>query len=46
MFYGELQENGDVKIVDARDVAFKEFLQFFYLNENEIQLTKKTLIAS
>lgn len=33
MFFGSLQEKGDVEIVDASAAAFKEFLQFFYLDE-------------
>lgn len=33
MFYGDLQENGDIKIIDASIDSFKEFLQFFYLNQ-------------
>lgn len=32
MFYGSLQEEGDIKIMDATIDAFKEFLQFFYLD--------------
>lgn len=30
MFYGDLQEKNDVRIVDATSAAFKEFLQIFY----------------
>lgn len=33
MFFGSMQEKGDVLIVDATIAAFKEFLQFFYCNE-------------
>lgn len=33
MFFGSMKEQGDVQIVDASVAAFKEFLQFFYLNE-------------
>lgn len=33
MFYGELKEKGDIKIVDASIAAFKEFLRFFYCTE-------------
>lgn len=32
MFYGDLPEKGDVKIVDANANIFKLFLQFFYLS--------------
>lgn len=35
MFYGELKEEGDVRIVDASAAAFKEFLQYFYLDSVE-----------
>lgn len=33
MFYGSLIEKDDILIVDASADAFKEFLQFFYLNK-------------
>lgn len=33
MFYGPLKEKGDVEIVDTTANGFKEFLQFFYLND-------------
>lgn len=33
MFFGSIQEQGDVQIVDAPADAFREFLQFFYLDE-------------
>lgn len=33
MFYGPLKEGDSVKIVDADASAFKEFLQFFYLEK-------------
>lgn len=36
MFYGSLKEQGDIRIVDASSDAFKEFLQFFYINEVEL----------
>ncbi|XP_055305932.1 BTB/POZ domain-containing protein 3-like [Sitodiplosis mosellana] len=42
MFYGSLPEPGDVPIVDASAAAFKEFLQFFYLNK--VQLTPEHII--
>lgn len=38
MFYGSLTEKGDVKIADADIDGFKEFLQFFYLNEATITM--------
>lgn len=38
MFYGSLHEEGDIKIVDATFDAFKEFLQFFYLDHVTIAL--------
>lgn len=36
MFYGELKEKGDIRMIDASNVAFEKFLQFFYLNEVEL----------
>lgn len=33
MFYGSLPEHGDVRIADASIEGFKEFLQYFYLND-------------
>lgn len=41
MFYGELQEQHDITIVDASMSAFKEFLQFFY--RNKVELTMKNV---
>lgn len=41
MFYGSMPEKGDVKIVDVSADAFKEFLQFFYLNK--VQLTRENI---
>lgn len=38
MFYGTLQEAGDVRIVDASFEAFKIFLQFFYLDSVAISI--------
>lgn len=38
MFFGELRERGDIKIVDASVDGFKEFLQFFYLRELSLTL--------
>lgn len=43
MFFDDLSENGDVCIVDASDAAFKDFLQFFYFNEKDIQLTVENI---
>jgi len=34
----QLPEKGDVKIVDARADEFKEFLQFFYLDEVKLSM--------
>lgn len=54
MFYGDLKETGDVKIVDVSADGFKEFLQFFYFdqikltmeNVNEvIYLVKKYIVS-
>lgn len=36
MFFGDLKESGDIHVADASSAAFKEFLQFFYLNEVEL----------
>lgn len=33
MFYGELKEEGDIKVCNVTAAAFEEFLQFFYLKE-------------
>ncbi|XP_055306154.1 BTB/POZ domain-containing protein 3-like [Sitodiplosis mosellana] len=38
MFFGPNKETGDVKIVDATIDTFKEFLQFFYLNNVTIAM--------
>lgn len=43
MFYGVLKENGDVKIVDASEGKFKEFLQFFYRRMKGITLTMENI---
>lgn len=43
MFFGVLKEAGDVEIVDASADAFKEFLQFFYLNK--VNLTMENIEA-
>ncbi|XP_055307984.1 BTB/POZ domain-containing protein 6-A-like [Sitodiplosis mosellana] len=42
MFFGSLPEQGDVPIVDTSPAAFKEFLQFFYLNK--VRLTSEHII--
>ncbi|XP_055325960.1 BTB/POZ domain-containing protein 2-like, partial [Sitodiplosis mosellana] len=41
MFFGSLPGKGDVEIVDADDKAFKEFHQFFYLDE--VSLTMENI---
>lgn len=38
MFYGEMKENGDIRLADVSEAAFKQFLQFFYLNEVELSI--------
>ncbi|XP_031622759.1 kelch-like protein 40 [Contarinia nasturtii] len=38
MFFGPNKEKGDVKIADANGQTFKEFLQFFYLNNVKISM--------
>lgn len=54
MFFGDLKESGDVKIVDVSADAFKEFLQFFYFDQIKlsmenvngvINLVKKYMVA-
>lgn len=42
MFYGQLKEQGDIKIVDISSTAFKEFLQFFY--EKPAKLTMQNIV--
>lgn len=42
MFCGKLKETGNIEIYDASAEGFKEFLQFFYLNE--IQFTTANAI--
>lgn len=37
MFYGPLKEDGDIRVTDTSDAAFKEFLKFFYLSEVELR---------
>lgn len=37
MFYSDLKEEGDIKIVDVPSAAFNEFLQFFY--DYQVKLT-------
>lgn len=32
-FYGEPKQNGDIRVADVSEAAFKEFLQFFYLSD-------------
>lgn len=34
MFYGAIPEGNEVKIIDVGATAFKEFLQFFYIDNN------------
>lgn len=41
MFYGSIPEGNDVKISNGTSSAFKEFLQFFYLDE--ITLTSENI---
>lgn len=42
MFYGSIKEKGDIPISDASAVAFKEFLQFFYLDQ--VRLTSQNIV--
>lgn len=41
MFFGQLKERGDIRIVDATPHAFREFLQFFYCDK--IELTQENI---
>lgn len=43
MFYGALKETGDIRVIDASDAAFTEFLQFFY--RSCIELTEANIGA-
>lgn len=38
MFFGPMKEIGDVEIVDASVVAFKEFLKFFYFRNVKLSM--------
>lgn len=40
MFFGPIKETGDVKIVDATADGFKDFLQFFYLDQVLLTIEK------
>lgn len=42
MFYGELKEDGDVRMIDVTAAALKEFLQFFYLGQ--VELTEENVV--
>lgn len=41
MFYGELKESAEVRMVDVSDAAFKEFLQYFY--QRRVKLTTENV---
>lgn len=45
MFYGSIKEGDEVKIVDASAEAFKEFLQFFYLDDVTLTMRNIETIA-
>lgn len=38
MFYGPMKETGDIRLTNVSEAAFKEFLQFFYLAEVELDV--------
>lgn len=42
MFYGDLKETGNVRVVDTSDAAFKEFLQYFY--RRQIKLSAEHIV--
>lgn len=46
MFFSDLQEKGDVKVVDASIESFKEFLQFFYLDKVTLSFDNVTDIMN
>lgn len=43
MFYGNLKEGDDIRVIEVSDAAFREFLQFFYLSE--LDLTDENIAA-
>lgn len=45
MFFGSVKEEGNVRIVDADMMAFKEFLQFFYLSEVKLTMENIETVA-
>lgn len=45
MFFGALKEGNEVNIVDADAGTFKEFLQFFYLNEVKLSMENVDSVA-
>lgn len=45
MFFGSMKEKGDVSITDVSIDAFKEFLQFFYLQEVTLAMEKIDEVA-
>ncbi|XP_055301252.1 BTB/POZ domain-containing protein 6-B-like [Sitodiplosis mosellana] len=45
MFFGSLPESKEVKIVDASPGAFKEFLQFFYLDKVTLTIENVETVA-
>ncbi|XP_031633752.1 BTB/POZ domain-containing protein 6-B-like [Contarinia nasturtii] len=45
MFYGGIKEGAEVKIVDASAEGFREFLQFFYLDEVTLTMGNIETIA-
>lgn len=40
MFFGQMREKGDVEIVDATADGFKDFLQFFYLDQVDLTIER------
>lgn len=45
MFFGSMKESKEVQIVDAPVGAFKEFLQFFYLDEVTLTMENIEIVA-
>lgn len=45
MFFGTMKEKGNVRIVDSDIIAFKEFLQFFYLSDVKLTMENIETVA-
>lgn len=45
MFYGELKESAEIRVVDTSDAAFKEFLQYFYQRRVKLTIENVTEVS-